>query len=160
MATAMTLIGAVTLTSAQSSVTFANIPQNYRDLKLTILYTLSGTSAGDMLMSLNNDTGVNYYIVEMSGNGATTTSSAYTRAGYELDYRTTTTVASITVDVMDYSATDKHKLALLKDHIPDTGTTIRAVKWANTSAVTSFTCSAGGTTWAIGSTFYLYGVQA
>jgi hypothetical protein len=70
------------------------------------------------------------------------------------------------VQIMDYSANDKHKSILSRmNHLgsTDTATNASASRWANTAVVTSVTIFSGtGYTqpFASGSTFSLFGVAA
>jgi hypothetical protein len=62
--------------------------------------------------------------------------------------------------ILDYSASDKHKMALYKIGAPQTGVAQYAGRWATTSAVTTLTVTSAFSTWRSGSTFALYGVSA
>lgn len=160
-------IATITLTSSDSSITFSNIPQNYRDLVLVGNYIPSG-SYTQPSFRLNGDSGNNYYFVLMSGKSwSPEVYSANGTASAGLIHFTGDTSASIgnfILQVFDYSATDKHKPALCRTNPQgpaETSTNMAATKWANTSAVTSLTVFAGPTytqPFASGSTFSLYGI--
>jgi hypothetical protein len=63
--------------------------------------------------------------------------------------------------VMDYSATDKHKTALSRTNIARNFVAAHANRWASTTAVTSINVFGNrGSNLAAGSTFNLYGVIA
>jgi hypothetical protein len=100
----------------------------------------------------------------MGGNGSTAFSSS-TGTGNIIavnSYLDTTNDAVIVMNIMDYSATDKHKTAIWSSDKAGAGATERFVaRWANTSAITSVRLlGVGAATYAAGSTFALYGVSA
>lgn len=145
----------VTLTSTATTLTFGSIPADYRDLRLVI--NASGLN-DDVLIQFNGDTNTNYsrvYIAgqpsgAVSGTGGTT----FISTGY-----ISSNMATVTVDVMDYSTTNKHKTTVAR------GSDVAVVmaiagRWASNSAITSMTVyRAGSNAYAAGSTFSLYGVK-
>lgn len=157
MANAMTALATITLGASQATVTFSSISGAYRDLRLVVV----GRTATNLInIQFNADTGANYYWVNMVGDGTNATS---TSAGPQTQIQfpnMDSTVNNLLVDILDYSATDKHKTALARMNAPTTsGTVALAGRWASTSAITSLTVSGvGGNVWAIGSTFTLYGI--
>jgi hypothetical protein len=151
-----TSIATITLTSSDSEVVFSSIPATYRDLILVI----SGKTTADTVWGLrfNSDSGSNYSFVRMYGTGSSTVSdsnsannSAYIETGLSSDQ------SHWVMQLMDYSATDKHKTYLSRNS--QSIVSAYAGRWANTSAVTSIsTYLESATTWAAGTTFSLYGV--
>lgn len=167
MADAQSVIGHVTLSSAQSSVVFSNIPQTYRDLYVTMQ---TGISSGgeNVRMSLNSDTnGANYTLVTLSGNGSTATASLQTsEATYGLSRRTdsssyagTSLILSKTIWLFDYSSTNKHKTSLFRSGLATAGVDLGVTRWASNQAITSITFDMWSSTFLAGSTFTLYGVS-
>jgi hypothetical protein len=100
----------------------------------------------------------------MWGNGTTTGSganSANTSLVLEAESFSSTTTAVLTIaQFLDYASTDKHKTVLARANNSSRSSEAIASRWANTSAINtiSFTSSAGS--FAIDSTFSLYGVIA
>ena len=159
---AYTALANVTLGSTAASVTFSSISQSYRDLVLVIQATTS-PSGDNTIIRFNSDSGNNYNIVMMSGDGSTTTSQASSNqtSGY-LAYSGATDPTLLTndlINIMDYSATDKHKSFLVRDNNPY-ATQALAQRWASTAAITSILVKPNTDIWKIGSTFALYGVSA
>jgi hypothetical protein len=145
----------VTLGSSASSVTFSNIPATYRDLILVSNYTTSPDSSSEI--RFNGDTGSNYSTVTMRGT-TSTFSSAFTYTAIQPSNGTGETANTrqfYTLQIMDYSATDKHKTVLTRmnntSHLQ-----AQANRWANTNAITSITVFSA--TFLTGSTFNLYAV--
>ena len=159
-----TLIDSTTLASSASSVTFSSITQDYRDLVL-VLTSQPTAAASTVRLRLNGDTGSNYTQVRMEGNGFSATSEG--TIGYSLDFfastgaRTSSGISLWKYQIMDYSATDKHKPMLLRYDAVNYGYTGAAAgRWANTSAVTSLNITYSGGTIEAGTTFYLYGIAS
>jgi hypothetical protein len=154
-----TALATVTLGSSASSVTFSSIPASYRDLVL--VYNGTGTSGQSLQPRFNNDTGGNYTTVRMynSGGGSSPASDNYAPA--EIGYNNTTNTGI--ANIMDYSATDKHKTYLTRWGNADGTSYVQAyaARWANTAAITSIQITnSGGGNIAAGSTFNLYGIAS
>ena len=157
----------ITLGSAASSVTFSSISGAYRDLVLVIEASPADTSFPAVWLRANSDTGSNYSYVRMTGNGSTAASlsnasqtvlqigSAFGLGG------TTASRAVIVVQIMDYTATDKHKSVLSRASTPNNGVEAATSRWANTAAITTIQALvSAGTGFATGSSFALYGIVA
>lgn len=150
------LLESVTLTATASSVTFSSIDQSYGDLILTV----AGVGVGGtnyFRCRLNGDTGTNYYLVNMFGEGSDFTSIS--GSDDNIPYgNLSTTGGSFTAQLFDYTATDKHKSLLVRSGSGDVRLGAFACRWASTSAVTSIELYSSGTGAAAASTFNLYGV--
>ena len=157
-----TPLATVTLASVSAAVTFSSIPANYRDLICTVVAPGSTTLQGRI--RLNGDTGANYSYVRMSGSGSARTSVAAVSQtlGFlsGIAVATTANALQLSIEVMDYSATDKHKTILSRADQSTSGTEAFANRWANTAAVTSVRILTSTGSWAIGSTFSLYGIAS
>jgi hypothetical protein len=158
-----TALATVTLGASASSVTFSSIPATYRDLILITSATISAaaTSSGGFIR-FNGDTGSNYTRVMMFAEGSIISNSA-TQTNLDMWAESETSPAIVRFDIMDYSATDKHKTALSRADRGGVRTVASANRWANTAAITSITISSpdsGSKTYIAGSTFNLYGVIA
>ena len=155
-----TALANITLGSSASSVTFSSIPATYRDLILVSDYAASGVSY--LQLQINSDTGTNYSFVTMYTDPAVISASNT----YDRFYLTTNTIQSgariaSVAQIMDYSATDKHKTVLSRQNFTRaTGTQVveaQASRWASTSAITSLQVSGG---FSSGATFALYGIAS
>lgn len=153
----------ITLTSAQSSVTFGSIPTSVNGVALRDLVVIVNgnlVSGGEnILLRFNGDGGSNYTSVYMLGAGSgsglsgTVPSTSIFGGGFG------TTRANSIWNIMDYSATDKHKTALNRTDRVDDATYAWAGRWANNVAINSVTVRLSGTvSFAIGSSFALYGI--
>ena len=154
-----TAIASITLGSSASSVTFSSIPQDYRDLVLVV--TGEGSSATSFYaLYFNADTGANYSRVEMSGTGSGTSSSSPSNL-VPITHNATSESTTI-LQIMDYSATDKHKTVLYRNNSVDYPIVkAGAGRWASTSAVTSLEVEGtSGVTLTAGSTLALWGIAS
>ena len=149
-----TALATKTLTGTAASVTFSSIPATYRDLILVA--NGAGSTQENVTLTFNGDTtAANYSYVTMRGDGSAATSASGT--GALVNTYTTGRFIAI-IQIMDYSATDKHKTRLSRDDIASFHSRAWASRWANTAAVTSMVYSAIGGTFSSGSTFSLYGI--
>lgn len=142
----------ITLSSTASSVTFSNIPNTYRDLVL--VYDAQGGSAQEVRLALNGST-ANGTFVYMLGDGSTTGSGT---ASALIAGTISTNRSNNILQIMDYSATDKHKTMLIRSNRPSEATLAYACRWASTSAVTSVQVYPNSGNWTSGGTFALYGI--
>jgi hypothetical protein len=153
------LIASTTLAANATGIVFGSIPQGYRDL---VIVANTFTSTGEVGVQLNGDTGSNYSTVLMRGGASTTVSST---SFTDTAIWPSTQVGSQTgvpnqwsVQIMDYSATDKHKTSLTRFGSAGSHVQAQANRWANTAAITSITFV--NATYNANSTFSLYGISA
>ena len=151
----------ITLASAASSVTFASIPQTYRDLVLVV----AGSSIPLYYLRVNEDSGSNYNAIGMKArsNGV----FSYTDSNFPQIYVNGNPGGWLDsqIQLLDYSATDKQKSMIIRngnyDGILSSITAVAiAARWANTNAVTSILVSTNSSTFAVGATFSLYAIEA
>lgn len=153
----------LTLGANALSVTFSSISQSYRDLVLVVTGT---TQSGPLAITLRlnaDSTSANYSEVTMSGDGTAASSTTVASAvGVRSGFVWSNTYLSHAIfNIMDYSATDKHKTVLVRTNNDQVATSAIASRWANTAAVTSIVVQpSSGTNMLTGCTFALYGVSA
>jgi hypothetical protein len=151
-------LATVTLGGSDADITFASIPATYRDLILVV----EGTSnvASNAFLRFNGDTtSGNYANIYANGNGSTTSSSSNADGSYIGGIYGSNRSINI-IQIMDYSATDKHKTRLSRMSVTGAEVSMIASRWANTAAVTSMTFTLLGNTMSSGTTLSLYGVIA
>ena len=155
-----TPLATVTLGSSASSVTFSSIPATYRDLIL-VMNGSSSSGFGGALVRFNADSGSNYNDVLMYGYGGGTfgSESRANQTSGQIGV-TSDTISTFVVQVLDCSATDKHKTFLSREGFASGETLATAGRWANTSAITSLQVFYASRTFSAGHTFSLYGVIA
>lgn len=160
-------IATTTLGSAQASVTF-NSFSGYTDLIL-VMQGKSSNSTDDPQLYFNSDTGSNYSLTFVSGDGSSAASARYTntaggfycgRPGYTTEGFTTTIL-----HFMNYANTTTYKTVLSRSGGNNLATGYNKVEmavalWRSTAAITSFTIDGGSGNIAAGSNFTLYGISA
>jgi hypothetical protein len=139
-------------------VTFSSIPATYRDLVLVIDFVgSSGTVGGNV--RFNSDSGSNYPRVTMVGSNDVASSTSGTETSILSTTSDSTARVLATFNIMDYSATDKHKSVLTRANRPTT-VLAGAWRWADTAAITTIQVSTAANSYAAGSVFSLYGIAA
>jgi hypothetical protein len=153
-----TPLATVTLGSSASSVTFSSIPATYRDLILVF----DGTATANSVVNFryNGDSGANYYRVGMEGDGTTASSYFGTDATSLRVINWRTARSNAIHQIMDYSATDKHKTSISRGNPTDVGVQSAAGRWASTAAITSIALTLDANQFAAGCTFSLYGIAS
>jgi hypothetical protein len=153
-----TLVATTTLIGATDQVVFGSLPQTFRDLIL-VFDGDGDNGSGAINLRFNGDTGNNYNRVFMIGNGSTASSGSSSGDS---------SMGAIAVangrrmnflfQLMDYSATDKHKTSLSRDNDSGLQAGARVFRWASTSAVTSVSIFNTAGRFISGSQFSIYGV--
>ena len=153
-----------TVAIAAASISFSNIPATYRDL--VIVMSIATNVNMNNAIRFNSDSGSNYSRVFMSGNGSTATSGTG-GGGTSLQIDQTAFTGSTlgeqatVIEVMDYSATDKHKTVVIRQNRVGANSGVDAIagRYASTSAITSFTFIPVSTAvFSAGSRVELYGI--
>ncbi len=164
-------IATATVGSSQATVSFTSIPATYTHLQIRAIgrNTGAGVVEDDLLMKFNSDTGANYTIHYLGGNGSSTFATGVgnrsdPRGGFTVDGGSlANTFASNVIDILDYSNTNKYKTTrtLTGSERNGAGTImLESGVWMNTAAITriDFT-TAGGSNFAQYSSFALYGIK-
>jgi hypothetical protein len=158
-----TALANITLATAASTISFSSIPATYRDL----LFIFSGTGSTTLQgrIRINGDTGSNYLFQRMSGSGSSASAARISTGATSgtistIAQATTTGALQMNINIMDYSATDKHKIILNRADQAANGTEAFINRWASVSAITSVEILTSTGNWAIGTTVALYGIVA
>jgi hypothetical protein len=149
----------ITLGSSASTVTFSSIPTTgYRDLIL--ISRPITTSVDTTRLRLNNDAGSNYSFVYMYSNSTGAISGTVSGNYFDIAGNGSTGATSI-CQIMDYSATDKHKTLLVRGgSINQNDVVAYAQRYASTTAVSYFQLFPATGSFVAGSTFALYGIAS
>jgi len=147
------------VSTAVTSVSFTSIPATYDDLVLVAnaKYT---TSNGDFNLRFNSDSGASQYAYLRHING--TPIDVAVSTGNSNIVHTDNTYDSIQIcDVFEYKNTSVYKTYSNRggNVTNNMGGTVGV--WKSNTAITSvsFHPEFGGSTWAIGSTFTIYGIK-
>lgn len=153
--------------SSTATVTFAGIPQHYRDLQLVMVCANDTSDANTTgYLRFNGDDNNNYAdeVIYTNGNTPTSFSSGLSSAIglWTIMGNTDTNRKSIiTMNLLNYSTVGNYKNALTRVATPP-GTSgwvaTYASMWKQTQAIQNITIG-GGANWLVGSTFNLYGIS-
>lgn len=152
---AWTPLANLTLASPQSSVSFSSISQNFKDLVLIVDGGAPSGQISDLFLGFNGTTG-SYSMVRAYGTGSGVGSSTNGGSAGTIY----ATFGNRIINIMDYSATDKHKTWITRDNNPANNVFMIVATWQSTAAVTSFSIYGDSANFATGTTFALYGVSA
>jgi hypothetical protein len=157
-------IATTTLGSTQSTITFSSITNTYTDL--VIVLTVKASSAGDIYLRLNGDTGTNYSYTYFSGSGSAVDSGRANTGdygllldAYGLPDNSNNHIAIVNLN--NYSNTTTFKTSLSRSSNAALGTDAVIALWRSTSAINALTFRFNGAqTFSAGSTITLYGIKA
>ncbi len=156
----MTPIATQTLSSTTQTVTFSSIPSTYTDL--VIVANGNATNSVNVLFRFNGDTGSNYSVTYVYGDGTSAggyRDTNYT-GGFGGNFYTTGRQYSI-INIMNYSNSTTYKTFLTRANWGANNEVTASVSlWRNTAAVTSISMTTNLNGFATGTTFTLYGVKA
>jgi len=153
----------VTVGTATASVTFSSIPATYTDLVIICQTSItSGTEQNKI--RFNGDTASNYTATILTGSGSSATSlrtasQTSMQLGYD-DYNTSSIGMMTIINVQNYANSTTYKTVIARGSNAGTGVSAVAGLWrATPAAITSITIlTSGGSNYAVGSTFSLYGI--
>jgi hypothetical protein len=155
----------VTLAVAASTVSFGSISQDYSDLVLVCEARNTQAENSYLNLNFNGDTGTNYPLVNMEGDGSSaqsrTGNGPYLYVNLDTEFSSSATRPGLSqISIFDYSATNKHKSILIRNAVAEKGTEAIAARWASTSAITTILISMfNAGSFAAGSTFKLFGIH-
>ena len=177
MATTYTLINSNVLSSEAAAVTFSSIPSTYTDLVVRASLRFSSTYSPGIIAAyrvyINGDTTTNYsytslfansssassqrnnvgdyaFAYTQSANGSSSTANTFTSAEFYLPNYKSSTVkpfSAFNTAENNSAASGEFMIATMAD------------LYQGTSAITSIGLDGGGRNWAVGSSFYLYGIS-
>ena len=160
-----TPIASQTISSAVPSVTFSSIPSTYVALQLRA-NIISTADAISLRMRLNNDTGNNYTLHRLIGDGSTATATGSTPQSSMLVSPPgsvfTTNPTTLIFDLHNYASTSQYKTArwmVGSDRNGSGGVTLGSNLWQSTSAVNEVRIYLDSDSFTTGSTFALYGIK-
>jgi len=159
-----------TATPNGTDVTFSSIPQGYKHLQIRALArtTRNDASVDTVYYRFNGDTGNNYNVHTLSGNGSSASSSYYGAPTVLWGPFSTPTAQSSAnmfsvsiIDILDYTNTSKYTTTRMLGGTDTNGggsIDVFSGLWKNTAAITSIRLFAEGN-FSSGSHFALYGIK-
>ena len=165
-------IATVTLGSANSSVTFSSIPSTYKHLQIRAIGRYTNPSSGfrNSALRFNSDTGENYAVHFITGNGSSVSASADTARTFTYPYSmpdndvTANVYGAAVFDILDYASTSKYKTVRVLSGTDANGSgevRFNSGLWLSTSAINSMTFSANNfiIEFSANTQFALYGIK-
>jgi hypothetical protein len=160
-------IATVTVGSGgSSSISFSSIPSTYQHLQIRALTANSSFPSTSAYLYLNSDTTAgNYYQHYLYGSGsgsAVAGNGGNTALNGLMGNAMTTGGAAWVIDLLDYANTNKNKTIRLLNGYDNNGSGyiwFASNLWSNTSAVNTFTITAGVGSFNQYSSFALYGIK-
>jgi hypothetical protein len=158
---------ATTSPSAASSIDFTSISGSYTDLVLVLSVSIGGSSGGTMYFQCGNgsvDTGTNYSLTTLGGDGSTASStrSPNISAGLAMGYIggvTASQPATVLLNFQNYSNTSTYKTVLSRGNSAGAVTDANVSLWRSTSAINTIKIYMSGSRTFTG-TATLYGITA
>jgi hypothetical protein len=154
-------IATTTLGSNQTSVDFSSISSSYTDLILILEGT--GTADLDLCLRFNSDTGSNYSMTNLRGDGSSVYSTRDTSRDRMAVGIITGTRTMARINIQNYSNTTTYKTALARTDSTNStyGLMARVGLWRSTSAISTVTVLTNSTSGlGSGMVLSLYGVKA
>lgn len=152
-------ITTTTLGSDTASITYSSLG-SYTDIVIVANAALSATA--DLSIRFNGDTGANYSMTLLKGNGTTTegyreTNTTSSRIGQCV----TSPRGAYVLNIYNYANSNVYKTTVSRDNLPTSNASSWVSTWRNTAAITSITLFGNGSSnLKSGSTFTLYGIKA
>lgn len=161
MAQTLIALATTTLSSTATSITFGSIPSIYRDIRIVINGSLTAGSSGAVMARFNNDTNyVNYSRLYIYGNGSSAASGTDTTLSSPGILEMDTSQGVGILEIMDYSATNKHKIILSRGNSSNALVIAEIGRWASTAAISTIQMQPYSGSFSSGTTLSVYGVLA
>jgi hypothetical protein len=154
-----------TLSSAAATVTFSSIPATYTDLVLSSNFAFTNATAyPNPRIRLNADSSTYYQLQALYGQAS---AAGYTIVNYTHAYVSSASGGGggldkflIQCDFQDYTNTTSYKAFLYRVNTTVSESLIGVATWKSTAAINTIEWSLQSNTYAVGSTFTLYGIKA
>ena len=160
MASTYEKIATNTLGSATATITFSSISGSYTDLVLIASVKLTSSNTDRLILQFNGDTGSNYSITYLTGDGTTASSGRASSASEMNFYNQSTSIFSTNIiQIINYSNSTTYKTAIGRTSTADISVFVTAGLWRNTASITQVDVKSPNT-FTTGSTFTLYGIKA
>jgi len=153
-------IATTTLGSAAATVTFSSISGSYTDLVLIIN---GGNTTGNYATAFrfNGDTGSNYSVTRMYGNGTSANSDRASNQSYIylLSAGQNNLNGVQIINIQNYSNSTTYKTTISRSNTAGNTVGAEVGLWRSTAAITSIVLAPEfSVNWLSGSTFTLYGI--
>jgi len=157
-----TPIATTTLASAQASYTFTSIPSTYTDIVMVCAHSNSAQSGVRVQVGNGSiDTGSNYSITYLLGDGSSATSGRAANDGsFDFAFVAANSESTLIVNAMNYANTTTYKTFVTRNSGAAQGVTARVGLWRSTSAINQIKLALSTGNFNAGTTFTLYGIAS
>jgi hypothetical protein len=163
-------IATITSSGSAGNFVFSSIPGTYDHLQIRgILRTNDTGTWNNQVLRFNSDTGSNYAVHRLYGNGSTATAEASSSTTSINDFmraagsgNSSDIYGVAVIDILDYAKTSKYKTIRSLNGGDGNGNGwigLHSGLWQSTSAITTITISPSGGTAIQYSSFALYGIR-
>jgi len=152
-------IATQTLGSSAASVTFSSIPSTYTDLVIVVAGTLT-PGADNVCLQFNGDTGSNYSVVTLLGDGSSASSFRTNNTSNCGRDAMSNIQSNVVYNINNYSNSTTYKTVLGRSSATDYGTRTSASMWRNTASITSIVIFPTGYSFNTGTVLSIYGIKA
>ena len=157
-------IATTTVGTATSTITFSSIPSTYQHLQLRAFS--NSTTGAPARIRFNSDSGSNYALHVLQGNGTSAAAGAVTaQSGIDamISANSSNVFGASVVDILDYNDTNKYTTIRAFDgyETNSNGTVyLYSGLWLNTTAISTITLTdSSGGNFNTYSSFALYGIK-
>lgn len=159
------LLATTVVSSSTGTVTFSGLDtlaSGYRDLKLVIDAKMTASFYYAYLRFNGNSGTYNYVYASTTGSNSATSSPADNKIQVpgRASYWGSANTNLVSIDIFDFATSNIFTTCLIQYTNPSQALEMMTGVWPNTTPVTSVSFSANVSSWAVGSTFNLYGVAA
>jgi hypothetical protein len=151
-------LATTTASGGETTISFTSIPSTYTDLVLQ--GNIIATTAYELFVQFNSDTGANYSTTYLEGNG---TSASSGRASNDTKilagFSNSTNPNPVVIQIQNYANTTTNKTLLSRSSPAGASVLAWVGMWRNTAAITSVQLKlTSGKSFSAGATFSLYGI--
>ena len=152
-------IATQTLGSAAATVTFSSIPSTYTDLVIVVAGTLT-TGADNVCLQFNGDTGSNYSVTTLLGDGSSASSFRTSNTSNCGRDAMSNIQSNVVYNINNYSNATTYKTVLGKSSATNYGVRASASTWRNTAAINHMVLFPTAYTFNTGTVLSIYGTKA
>jgi hypothetical protein len=145
--------------SAAASVTFSSIPSTYTDLVVVVAGTLT-TGADNVCLQFNGDTGSNYSVTTLLGDGSTVSSFRTSNTSNCGRDAMSNVQSNVIYNINNYSNATTHKTVLGRSSATNYGARTSVSMWRNTAVINQIVLFPTGYTFSVGTVLSIYGIKA
>jgi hypothetical protein len=145
--------------SAAASVTFSSIPSTYTDL-VVVVQGLLTTGADNVCLQFNGDTGSNYSVTVLLGDGTSASSfrtSNTSNCGRDV---ISNIQGNVIYNINNYSNATTYKTVLGRSSATNYGARTSVSMWRNTAAINQIVLFPTAYTFNVGTVLSIYGIKA